>query len=249
MFVRSLRAQIAGDTDLAEHFATEALRIGNESGQPDAATIYGAQFNIISGQRGTQSDLTPLIEKMATETPDIPRAFFISLLAKAHIEGDRFEEASLLLQEFAEFGFELPLDQVWLTGMVDIAEAAIECRDLAAAEPLFAQLEPWADQLPATGASALGPVSHYLGGLAAVLGRHDQADTYYARAAALSEQMGAEFFVARTNLSWGRMLAERRGPDDAERARDLLTRARATAEARGYRTVARRATAALVRLT
>jgi class 3 adenylate cyclase/tetratricopeptide (TPR) repeat protein len=248
LFVRSLRAQIAGDTDLAEHYATEALRIGTESGQPDANTIFGAQFNIISGQRGTQGDLTPLIEKMATETPDIPRAFFISLLAKAHVEADRFEEASQLLEEFAECGFELPLDQVWLTGMVDIAEAAIECRDLTAARPLFAQLEPWADQLPATGASALGPVSHYLGGLAAVLGRHDQADAYYARAAALSAQMGAEFFVARTNLSWGRMLAERRGPDDAERARDLLTRARASAEARGYGTVARRANAALVGL-
>ena len=150
------------------------------------------------------------------------------------MEADRLEEATQLLQEFAECGFELPLDQVWLTGMVDIAEAAIECRDLTAARPLFAQLEPWADQLPATGASALGPVSHYLGGLAAVLGRHDQADAYYARAAALSAQMGAEFFVARTNLSWGRMLAERQGPDDAERARDLLTRARDTAEARGY---------------
>ena len=44
-FVRSLRAQIAGDTDRAEQCATEALQIGTEGGQLDAAVIFGAQLN------------------------------------------------------------------------------------------------------------------------------------------------------------------------------------------------------------
>ena len=67
--------------------------------------------------------------------------------------------------------------------MVDFAEAAFECADPAHAAALFKQLEPWADQLPATGGSALGPVSHYLGGLTTVLGRYDEADAYFARSA------------------------------------------------------------------
>jgi class 3 adenylate cyclase/tetratricopeptide (TPR) repeat protein len=248
LFVRSLRAQIAGDTDLAEQYATEALEVGTAGGQPDAAIIFGAQFNIVSGQRGTQSQLTPLIEKMASETPDIPRTFFMSLLAKAHVEADRLDRARELLDEFETAGFQLPLDQVWLTGMVDFAEAATECRHLAAAASLFEQLRPWADQLPATGASALGPVSHYLGGLAAVLGRPDQADAYFARATALNDRMHAKFFAARTDLSWGRVLAERRGPGDSEKARDLLGRARTAAVANGYGGVERRATSALEHL-
>ena len=82
---------------------------------------------IVHGQRGTMSELIPLIEEMATTTPDISPWLFGSLLAKAHAEADRNEEATGYLDRFAAAGFDLPLDQVWLTGMVDYAEAAIEC--------------------------------------------------------------------------------------------------------------------------
>ena len=44
-FLSAVPAQIAGDTDGAEALANEALRIGQESGQPDAETIFGAQFD------------------------------------------------------------------------------------------------------------------------------------------------------------------------------------------------------------
>ena len=43
-FLRALQAQIAGDTERAESLATEALQIGTDGGQPDAAIIFGAQF-------------------------------------------------------------------------------------------------------------------------------------------------------------------------------------------------------------
>ena len=43
-FTRALRAQIAGDTDQAEQLATEALQIGTDGGQPDAAIFFGAQL-------------------------------------------------------------------------------------------------------------------------------------------------------------------------------------------------------------
>ena len=105
-------------------------------------------------------------------------------------------------------------------------EAAIECRDPKYAAPLFDRLAPWADQLStAAGAAADGPVSHYLGGLATVLGRYDEADAYFTQAAAFNNRVSAKFFAARTNLSWGRMLAERDAPGDTEKARDLLTKA------------------------
>jgi len=244
-FVSAVPAQIAGDTDLAEALANEALRIGNESGQPDAGTIFGAQFIIVCGQRGTMSDLAPLIEQMAAETPDISQWLFRSLLAKAYVEGDRFEDALLLLEEFSKARFDLPQDQIWLTGMVDFADAAIECRDPRYAGPLFERLEPWADQLPATGGSALAPVSHYLGGLATVLRRYDDAEAYFAQSAGFCARAGAKFFAARTDLSLGKLLAERRAPGDLQRARELLLRVQATAADLGYGAVARRASEVL----
>ncbi len=247
-FFLGLRAQLAGDTDRAEELATEALRIGTEGGQLDAAVIFGAQLMIVSGQRGTMSDLIPLIEQLGAETPDISRWLFGSLLAKAHVEGGRTDEARSLLGAFAASGFDLPLDQVWLTGMVDYAEAAIECGDRVYAGPLFDRLKPWGGQVPATGASALAPVSHYLGGLAAVLGRYDDAEAYFADAARFSDRVGAKFFLARTRLLWGRMLAERLFPGDAEKAGDLLAQAGDAAVEHGYGDVERRVTEARRRL-
>ncbi len=248
-FVQSLRAQIAGDVELAERHATEAVEIGTDGGQPDATLIYGAQMNIVAGQRGTQHELVPLIEKMAEETPDIPRSFFLSLLAKAHVEGDQTAPASELLVEFAASGYELPLNQVWLTGMVDFADAVIECNEPVHAAPLFDRLEPWADQLPATGASALGPVSHYLGGLSTVLGRFDRANAYFEQSSKLCRQMKAKFFAARTNLLWARMLTLRNEPGEADLARKLLEDSRDVAAAQSYAVVERRANAALAKLT
>ncbi len=92
------------------------------------------------------------------------------------------------------------------------------------------------------------PVSHYLGGLATVLGRYDEADAYFAHAAAFNDRADAKFFAARTNLSWAKMLAERQAPGDNERARDLLTKAHTAAAAHGYANIERRAAEALQHL-
>jgi len=63
----------------------------------------------------------------------------------------------------------------------------------------------------------------------------------------MTERIGARFFAARTDLMWGRTLAERQAPGDTEKARDLLTRAHTAAAANGYANVGRRALAALQR--
>ena len=244
-FLSAVPAQIAGDTEEAEALANEALRIGQESGQPDAETIFGAQFIIVSGQRGTMNDLAPLIEQMAAEAPDISRWLFGSLLAKAYVEGDRVDDALHLLEQFAKANFDLPQDQIWLTGMVDFADAAIECGDPRFAGPLFDRLAPWADQLPATGGSALAPVSYYLGGLATVLGRYDEAEAYFAQSSAFCARADAKFFAARTDLALGKLLSRRRTPEDAPKARALLMRAYGTATDLGYGGIARRAAQAL----
>ena len=121
-----------------------------------------------------------------------------------------------------------------------------ECRDPNYAGPLFDRLTPWADQLTVLGSITTScPVSHFLGGLAAVLGRYNEADTYFAQSEAFSDRVGAKFFATRTDLLWGRMLAERRTPGDTERARELLTRAQSAAAVNGYGNVERRGSWAL----
>jgi class 3 adenylate cyclase/tetratricopeptide (TPR) repeat protein len=244
-FHLSKRAQIAGDTDLAEQLATEALQIGTDCGQPDAALFFGGQLLVVSVQRGTMGELIPLIEQMLDEA-SAPDGGLTSVLAQAHAETDHTEDAQRLLEEFAAADFDLPVTPGWITWMYCYAEAAIHCGDPKYAGPLFDRLAPWAEQSVANGSvTASGLVSHSLGGLATVLGRYDEADFYFSQSAASSARMKAKFYVAVTDLLWGCMLGERQAEGDAEKARGLLTKAHSVATANGYGTVERRAVTAL----
>jgi hypothetical protein len=125
------------------------------------------------------------------------------------------------------------------------AETAIECESREVAAVLFERLAPWASQFSTSGFTAEGPVSHYLGGLATVLRRRDEAETYFAASAEMSARIGAKFFAARTDLKWGQMLIGLGSHGDTGRARDLLASALDAARANGYAGVERRAAEAL----
>ena len=168
-------AIIKGELGVAERIATEALAIGSESGQPDAEFIFGGQSLIVEQYRGQLDALTPLVEEMAATTPTVA-GVLRGALAVASAEAGRFDEVRRRLDEFAEAGFGLEMNPVWITGMAFYAEAAIELDDPEFAEPLFQRLAPWSNQWSDNGATAASPVSHYLGGLATVLGRYDEAD-------------------------------------------------------------------------
>jgi len=242
----AMRAQMAGDLDSAELLATEALQIGTDGGEPDAESVFGVQLMAVSYERGNMGDLAPLIEEAATSLTGMPT--FLGALALAHAEADRTTEARACLDAFEAAGFRLPMDAGWLTGMNCYAAAAIECRDPRFAAPIFEQLDPWSDQLSFGVASTEGPVAHYVAGLASVLGRHAEAESRYVESAEFCEQVGAKFFAALTELSWGRMLIDRAGPGDREQGKVLLRKALTSAAANGYGTVERRAAAALVDL-
>jgi DNA-binding SARP family transcriptional activator/tetratricopeptide (TPR) repeat protein len=240
------RVLLAGDLNEAERLANEALAIGTQSGEPDAVGVFSGQLLSICSQRGTMGDLIPLIEQAVANNPGLP--VYKSVLAAAHAEGGRTEVARQVLEESAKVGFELPNDIAWVTGMVTYAEAAIECRDPRFAEPLFSALRPWSDQFSYNDVTTEGPVSHYLGGLATVLGLFDEAEAYFSRSAKMCRQLGAKCFLARTELNWARMLLERGEPGDAHRTRRLLETARATSVNHGYATTARRSSHYLARL-
>jgi hypothetical protein len=132
--------------------------------------------------------------------------------------------------------------------MVGWAEVAIACRDRKHAGPIFDRLAPWADQLSYIDIATEGPVSLYLGGLCAVLGRHGEAEAYFTRSADFCERAAARCFAAQTDLWWGTMLAGRNAPGDAGRAGELLSRAHASAVAHGYGSIEHDAAEALRRL-
>ena len=154
-----------------------------------------------------------------------------------------------LLDEFAATGFEPPPEPTgWLFTMIHYTDVAIACDDHHAAAALYERLVPYADQIPTKGSVPYPPIDHYLGKLATLLRRYEQADHHFTRAAAFADRAGAAYLAAEIDLAWGQMFLQRRQAGDEQRARARLDSARSAATAGGYADVERRATEALQRL-
>ena len=93
-----------------------------------------------------------------------------------------------------------------------------------------AQGYPYRGQMIVAQANGIGPVGYFLGLLAVVLGRLDEADEHFAFAAELQERTGARGLLVQTRLGWARLLLQRGEPGDGERARRLAAAAAELAE-------------------
>ena len=237
-------ALMAGDAERAEQLATAALKIGTDSGQPDAFAIYGSQLMYIRHQQGRLGELVALIEQAVAENPGLPA--FRPILASAHLEAGNDVTALGLIDSAASDEFtSLPMDFVWMMGVTFYASVAVELRAIGPAQKLYELLAPYRGQVPFIGTLGFFPVSLALGGLTSVLGRYDDAESYFAEATEIAGLGHMKFFEARTQLEWGRMLSARRGPGDIERARTLLEQAHSAAATHGYASIERLAATAL----
>ncbi len=246
-YYRASHAMVHGDIEEAEGLAAAALEIGTASGQPDAVAFYGSQLMYIRYMQGRLAELIPLITEVADQNPSVPS--FRAALAVAYLEGGDEIAAGQIIDEAASGAFSFAEDISWHDTMALYSWVAIELHNGAHAEPLFERLAPFHWQVPHDGIIPLGPIAMYLGGLATVLGRYDEAERYFEEAAELNGRGRMRFSEAQTDLLWSRMLSTRGEPSDADRARDLLEQARSSGAAHGYATVERRANLELSKLT
>jgi len=244
---RGTRATIDADTDTLEELANEALQLGVDSGQPDAFTLYGDQFFQVNWRRGTLDTMIPILKAMLADAPDVG-GIISGGLALAHAETGDLAAAQALLDAAAATGFDLARNEVWGLTITAYAIVAAECRDVASAAGLFDVLAPWSHRVVNTGTSITVPIAVSLGALATTLGRYDDADAFHVQASDMTHRGGQQFWAAYADRWWGQMLAERNGPGDLDRARDLLLRAQTSAAVNGYAGIERRTTEALQRI-
>ena len=237
---------LTGNTEQAEQFATAALEVGTESGQPDALSFYGAEMIGIRSQQGRLGELVPMIEHMTEINPDL--VVFQATLAAAYLQaGDRAGAGRLLESAGADLA-SVPYDVLWIFTLANYSEVASELRAEEPARQLLELLTPFDDQVLFIGATAGNSVAHLCGSLESVLGRYDEAERHFTMASECHLRGGMRYSAALTDLVWGRMLSARAGADNRTRARELLTRAQGTAEGHGYASVADRAAIALAGL-
>jgi ATP/maltotriose-dependent transcriptional regulator MalT len=234
------RTLLHGDHAEGQQLATAAYELASNSGEPDALAYYLAQVDQVLWLQGRGGEVADSLQQALEENPGLPT--FGAALARALVQGGRLDEAEQALGAAAAQNFtHLRADLLWTTGMTMYAEAAIQLNEGVAASILFEQLRPYSDQIAFTGATCEGSLSHYLGALATVLGRYDEAEVYLGNADRWNAAADAPFMACRTHLERGRMLLGRAGSGDTDQAGTILDDVRRSADARGFNAVRRQA--------
>lgn len=234
---QSARVLLAGDPPAAEGLATEALEIGQASGQPDAMAGYVINICSIRWHQGRVNELIPALEKTLVDFPT--KHGFYGMLARSCLDAGDQATARELITFGKGNDFDPPWDIDWLVTMAMWADAVVRLGDVDAAAMVYDRLAPWHTEVVWVPSMADSCVAHYLGALSAVLGDHGRARGHFAEALRIHRALRAPFHVARTLVEWARSLRAEEGSASPDELAPMVDEAQAIAQARGYGLVLR----------
>jgi hypothetical protein len=240
--MRAMRALAVGRFDEADRLLEQATE--QARGDRDRATAVTFLFHAIGRALVTEraQDLTAAENEIARllEQPGEPFAqpmedlhlvFLAALRARA---GDAASAGAHL----GAVNLDSPFLAVDGSVICLAAEAAAVTRDQQIAALLYERLMPHAERLACfgrTGMVSLGPIAGYLGRLAEILGRPDEAARHFEAAIARERAAGFLPTLARLQLAYAGLLLVRGRPGDQARARELAAEAGAVAGRLGLR--------------
>jgi len=164
---------------------------------------------------GRHGELFPLVEQATSENPGVlPFRLAYGIICAAV---GRAEVSHEILHEGMASGFaHLPFDNFWMTSVIAYAIIAIELDDLEAAAELLPVIEPHAAEISFNGVTSQGPVAAYVGKLASLLGRHDEAERHLRAALATATAFGWTYHRATTLFALAQARHRRIGDLDEE---------------------------------
>jgi DNA-binding CsgD family transcriptional regulator len=179
----------------------EARELGKAAGIESTEDIYWIHRQALAYERqeALTGDLIDAHHRLIKERSHVP-AWRTALCGVYASIGDR-AAARQLFDELAANGFDsIPRDLVWLNAVTWLAEACVYLGDADRAPLLIRELEPFADRVVVVDRSIYckGAVSGYLGRLAAICDRPDDARRWLTQALTRHEEMGAPVLRQRT---------------------------------------------------
>ena len=187
---RGARALMRGDLAAADAQAGELSELAEQAGSVNARLLGLVQryFRLIS--EGRADELSGDFAEIVGLIPDDPRA---AVCAQAFFNAHRGQLAEARADLDRVVAGVVSRDGEWLPKFVQVAVAAVLADHRAAAELAYRLLEPYAGQCAVEGilARSWGSVAAHLGLLARYLGRTEDADVHFARAAELDAAAGA----------------------------------------------------------
>ncbi|HEX5291699.1 MAG TPA: AAA family ATPase, partial [Streptosporangiaceae bacterium] len=239
---RAALALLAGRLAEAERLIGQAEMLGEECGEPGVRDVrYDQGWDLLTAQ-GRLGELGGTLPEMFPdpESPQARGARALVMLASGARTAAAEAVAPLLT---ADPGTIQP-DRQRLLGLAYAAELAAAFGAVPVAERLYATLLPFEDEAVVSGAAITfkGAVAHYLGLLAAVLGRAATAASHLEQAVAIHDRLGAAAWSLRSRYQ----LATVRLAEPGRRAAAVSALAEVAAAARrlGLAQLARDAEAA-----
>ncbi len=187
-----------------------------------AALAYERMGLAVTSSSGWRAEL-----EWASAIPSF-QAHWVRLL----MESGRREEARHAFEAIAQNGFEnITKDIGYLNALAHLSIVAVSLEDRVRAESLYALLRPYPHHNTPNGFNYhLGSVSYFLGHLARLLGRVDDAVRHFEEALTMNERMGSMPQLARTQAAFGDLLSSGARRGERLRAEALLSEAAATAQ-------------------
>jgi len=234
----AMRALLHGELEEGERLAEHAMTVGQRRQEPRALLSYAAQVGLIRFEQHRMSELEPILRAYVEQYPvlDVAR----SGLALACVEAGREAEARVQFEYLARDDFAaLRRDWNWLATMSILSTLCVFIHDRDRAVRIYDLMLPYADRIAMVGWTEVcyGSVSRYLGNLAALMGRDDDAQRHYEAAIAVNARLGARGWLAHTQHEYAAMLLKRGRDQDRARANALNDQALAAADLLGMRTL------------
>ncbi|MCA1711368.1 MAG: hypothetical protein LC789_06915 [Actinobacteria bacterium] len=193
---RATRLLVAGRLAEAGQLVRRAYEIGLSIEEPDALQVsWGAQFLVLA-ELNPAEDLLEMAEVLAQYRTAEPRVAVVEANLRA-AAGELPEAARLLAAHLDEFDAADTLAASDLSWGVLMALTAVATEDPPLAARVEAALTPYRGRLVVNAGAVTfcGAVEHWLGLLAQVQGRQDEARALLADALARYRRMGATWFV------------------------------------------------------
>ncbi|MEE9285802.1 MAG: tetratricopeptide repeat protein, partial [Dehalococcoidia bacterium] len=223
--VRAMRDLLAGRFEEAEQLAQEGLAIGQRTEPQTAMAAFTVQMFALRKEQGRLGEMEAAQKALAPQYPKMP--FVRTMLALIYTQLGREAEARDEFERLATSDFaDLPRDFLWMACVTNLAETCAFLHDAGRAATLYRLLLPYAaHNVLVAPAACNGSASRYLGLLAATMSRWDEAVQHFEEALEMNTRLGARPYLAHTQHDYARMLIDRHGPGDRDKAFRLLTEA------------------------
>ena len=224
--LRAMRALLAGRFEEAERLAQEGLAIGQRAHPRESMAAFAVQMFALRKEQGRLGEMEATQKAFAQQLPNVPLirtalALIYKQLGREAEARDEFER--LAAKDFAD----LPRDFLWMACVTNLAETCAFLHDVQRAATLHDLLLPYAERTVVAlyAHTCYGSVSRYLGILATTMGRWEDAIQHFEYALEINTRLGARPYLAHTQQDYARMLIDRDGPGDRDKAFRLLTEA------------------------